>query len=93
VEKQIFFNKYSIDQSKNISKEFIFPWNEDYRYDGQAHSLLVKEDDKNIYVYTQPKELWINNGSYSYPEVWIYKKDGKFDSKDPQKIKLKRNKI
>jgi hypothetical protein len=36
--------------------------------------------------------LWINNGSYSYPEVWIYKKDGKFDSKDPQKIKLKRNK-
>jgi len=91
-EANFFFNKYSIDQSKNISKEFIFPWNEDYRYDGQAHSLLVKEDDKNIYVYTQPKELWINNGSYSYPEVWIYKKDGKFDSKDPQKIKLKRNK-
>ena len=91
-EGNYFFTNYSIDKNKNISKEFIFPWNENYRYDGQFHSLLVKEDDKNIYVYTQPKELWINNGPYSYPEVWIYKKDGKFNSKDPQKIKLKRNK-
>ncbi|MDC3181963.1 thrombospondin type 3 repeat-containing protein [Flavobacteriaceae bacterium] len=91
-EGNYFFTNYSIDKNKNISKEFIFPWTENTRYEGQYHSLLAKEDDKNIYVYTQPKELWINNGSYSYPEVWIYKKDGKFDSKDPQKIKLKRNK-
>ena len=92
-ESSHFFAKYSIDKNKNINKEFIFPWKEDYRYEGAYHSLLVKEDKSNIYVFNQPKELSINGvGPYSYPEVWIYKKDGKFSSKDPQKIKLNRNK-
>ena len=56
-EGNYFFTNYSIDKNKNISKEFIFPWTENTRYEGQYHSLLAKEDDKNIYVYTQPKEL------------------------------------
>ena len=58
------------------------------------HSIIIKEDVENLYVYCQPKEIWVNNdvGPYSYPEVWIYKKDGNFSSNQPRKISLKRNK-
>ena len=94
VDSNYFFTNYSIDKNKSITKEFIFPWEENFRYEGAFHSILIKEDVENLYVYCQPKEIWVNNdvGPYSYPEVWIYKKDGNFSSNQPRKISLKRNK-
>ncbi|MEC8679921.1 MAG: FG-GAP-like repeat-containing protein [Bacteroidota bacterium] len=87
-----FFTNYSLDKEKNIKKEFVFPWDEDFRYEGSFHSLIAKEWNNSIYVFCQPREDHSVQYGYTYPEVWIYDKNDNFSSKSPKKIKLKRNK-
>ena len=90
-----FFKRYSINQNGDISKELVFEWKGETRYKGAYHSLLIKDKSDKLYVYCQPEEIYDvsedNHGSYTYPEVWIYEKNGNYDSDSPVKIKLNRN--
>lgn len=89
--------KYTIDNNKNISSEFVFPWNSASRYMGQAHSIMFKNYKNLIYAYLQPIEDYGNGTTqlygYTYPAVWIYEKSK--NGLPPvviKKIELKRNK-
>ena len=73
--------KYSFDSDFNISREPVFPWESDQMYEGQSHSLMLKNYNDLIYAYVQPKEYIYPQDqsdefgySYTYPEVWIYEK-------------------
>jgi hypothetical protein len=88
--------KYSFNSAGEISREFVFPWNNSEMYKGQTHSMAFKNYNNKIYAFLQTKEDYpdgINNlYYYTYPEVWIYEKSK--NSQDPiilKKIELKRN--
>jgi hypothetical protein len=73
--------KYSIDSDLSISKEPVFPWTSDKRYEGQSHSIMFRNYNNLIYAFVQPKEYVYPQDqrsqfgySYTYPEVWIYEK-------------------
>ncbi len=92
--------KYTVSAGKQISREFIFPWESNQMYQGQSHSLKFKNYGDNIYAFMQsredvnPIEEQPTKGySYTYPEIRIYSKS-KGQGLPPAEIRrfeLKRN--
>ena len=92
--------RYTVSPEQEISREFVFPWESDERYQGQSHSLQFKNYNDKIYVFMQsredifPIEERATKGfSYTHPEIRIYDKS-KGLGLSPTEIKrfdLKRN--
>jgi hypothetical protein len=73
--------RFSFDSDFNISREPVFPWESSERYQGQSHSIMLKNYNNLIYAFLQPREVFYpeEQGSdfvynYTFPEVWIYEK-------------------
>uniref|UniRef100_UPI004048924E FG-GAP-like repeat-containing protein n=1 Tax=Algoriphagus sp. TaxID=1872435 RepID=UPI004048924E len=92
--------RYTISAGQEISREFVFPWESDQRYQGQSHSLQFKNYGDKIYAFMQSREdvnpieeQEAKGYSYTYPEIRIYNKS-KGPGLPPTEIKrfdLKRN--
>lgn len=88
--------RYSFNSTGEVNRSFVFPWDRNIQYKGQAHSMIFKNYNNRIYAFVQPREDYPDGVNtlfyYTYPEVWIFDK-----SKNGQppalikKIELKRN--
>ena len=71
--------KYNVSAQNEITHNFIYPWEDTYNTSSdfymQAHSVMFKEYNNNIYVLYPGNEEPTSNGPYSYPEVSIYSKE------------------
>ena len=71
--------KYNVSAQNEITHNFIYPWEDTYDTSSsfymQAHSVMFKEYNNNIYVLYPGGEESTDNGPYSYPEISIYSKE------------------